>query len=312
MISVIMSTFREPLSYIKQSTDSILSQSYRDIELIIIVDDPDNNELITYLKNLSAQDPRVNVSINEKNCGLTESLNRAKRLARGEFIARMDADDISEVDRLETQLSYLLKQNYDLVGCNVNDMDENGELLSGHLTSLPTKDRAIKEYLKTNSAILHPTWFAKREIYDLFDYIDFPACEDYEFLVRIALAGKKLGNLKEPKLKYRINSKGISASRKVIQKTSQYYVRSNYCAGKVSSIGDFYDFLQSDKGLSKQHALKEYYRKSSMLKQYLRENKKVKFVSLGLFELLKSSEARNIVFSTLLEKKLRIKYGSNY
>ena len=312
MISVIMSTYREPLVYIKESTDSILNQSCRDLEFIIIVDAPDNNELISYLNNLSVQDQRVRVFINEKNCGLTESLNHAKRLARGEYIARMDADDISEPDRLEMQLRYLLEQNYDLVGCNVRDMDEKGELLSGHVTSLPTKDRTIKEYLKTNSSILHPTWFAKREVYDLFDYIDFPACEDYEFLVRIALAGKKLGNLKEPKLRYRINSKGISAGRKVVQKTSQYYVRRNYCAGKVSSLDEFYLFLNSDNGLSKQHALKEYYRKSSILKQYLHENKKVKFVSLGLYELLKSSEARNIVLSTLLEKKLRIKFGSDY
>lgn len=312
MISVIMSTYREPLRYIKQSTDSILNQSCRDLEFVIIVDDPDNNELIAYLKSLAAQDHRITVSINEKNCGLTESLNRAKRLARGDYIARMDADDISEADRLETQLNYLLEQDYDLVGCNVRDMDENGELLSGHVTSLPTKDRAIKEYLKTNSAILHPTWFAKREIYDLFDYIDFPACEDYEFLVRIALAGKKIGNVREPKLRYRINRESISANKKVIQKTSQYYVRKNYREGKESSIDSFYTFMKSPGGAKKRNDLAAYYKKSANLKQYLHDGKLLHFAVAGLCQFAVSHEARNVVISELKQKLIKVKYEKDY
>ena len=76
MISVVMSTYREPIKYIKESVNSILHQTYKDIEFIIIVDDPDNFELIQYLKNISHSDERIKLYINEKNIGLTASLNK--------------------------------------------------------------------------------------------------------------------------------------------------------------------------------------------------------------------------------------------
>ena len=97
MISVVMSTYKEPIEYIEQSINSILNQTYRDIEFVIIVDNPDNAEHIEYIQNRMSGDSRIKLSINEKNCGLTESLNRAIALARGTFIARMDADDIAEI-----------------------------------------------------------------------------------------------------------------------------------------------------------------------------------------------------------------------
>lgn len=307
-----MSTYKEPLEYIQLSLESILGQTYIELEFVIIVDAPDNEELISYLKERALGDSRIKISINEKNCGLTESLNRAIRLASGEYIARMDADDISEPERLESQLNYLIKYGLDLVGCNIRDIDEMGNIINPNGTDYPTTDGAIKEYLKTNSAIPHPTWFCKRTVYEEFQYIDFPSCEDYEFLTRIALNGLKLGNVKEPMLRYRINSKGISASKKVQQKTSQYFVRRNYNAGRISGLVEFINFVNSREGKKKQSSLTQYYEQSAKLKEYWVNGNNLRFILSGLKTVASKKEARNVIFCIYKEKRLKKKYGNNY
>ena len=269
MISVIMSVYQEPVSYVEKSVDSILNQTVQDIEFIIIVDDPNNKKVIQYLQMCIEKDKRIKFYINEKNCGLTESLNRAIRYSKGEYVARMDADDISELDRLEIELKSLVENNLDIVGCNIQNIDEKGNIISKKGSQYPSSDRAIKEYLRTNSALAHPTWLVKRSVYEEYmkigPYLEFPACEDYEFLTRIALDGKKLGNIKEVKLKYRINREGISSTKKVKQKLSHFFVNRCYKQGQKSNLEEFLEFVNESGGIRKKRSLTEYYRKSAMI-----------------------------------------------
>lgn len=312
MISVIMSTYREPIEYIRSSISSILNQTYKDIELIIVFDDPKNMELIQFVSSLAEKDNRIRYYVNEKNMGLTASLNRAKRLANGEYIARMDADDISELDRLSCQLEYLQNGGYDLIGCNVIDIDENDKIINHIGTQYPTNDNSIKSYLKINSAIPHPTWLVRKTIYDNYDYIDFPACEDYEFLTRIALDGHRLGNLKECKLRYRINSKGISSNKKILQKTSFSYVRDNYRQSQKSNYDDFLVFLNSVKGTRKKNSLLSYYTSTARLKEYRCNHKRVHFILLGIRIFVTEPEGRKIVSNAVKGKLMCIMWGKKY
>lgn len=103
-ISVIMSTFNEKLEWVKEAIDSIINQTYRNIEFIIIVDNPNNIELKNMLEQYCIEDDRIKIIVNEFNIGLVKSLNKALKICSGEFIARMDADDISVKYRLEKQL----------------------------------------------------------------------------------------------------------------------------------------------------------------------------------------------------------------
>ncbi len=313
MISVIMSTFREPIEYIRCAVDSIMNQTYQDIEFIIIVDDPENKGIISYLRDLENKDNRIIVSVNEKNCGLAESLNKAIMLSHGEYIARMDADDISEPDRLESELNLLLDKELDLVGCNICDIDEQGKLLNSAGTNYPTADNIIKKYLKADSAIPHPTWMVRREVYiNSGMYQKFPAAQDYEFLTRIALENKKLGNVKEPKLRYRINGAGISSKKKVLQKTIQYYVRQNYRNGKKSSLKEFGEFLNSIEGEKKRAGLQKYYQSSAKLKLFLAEKKYFSFFAAGIITFMLSKEGRLVVFGVLNNKILKLKHKYEY
>ena len=313
LISVIMSTYYEPLTWIEQAVDSILNQTYRDIEFIIVIDAPDNMELVRYAMKKKEQDNRIIVHINEKNMGLTASLNTAIKLANGEYIARMDADDTAEFDRLSCQMEYLISHNLDLIGCNVKDIDENGKILNPIGTHYPTSDKVIKKFLKTNSAIIHPTWLTRKSVYiEMGMYHDFPACEDYEFLTRIALAGYRLGNLKEAKQMYRINTKGISNTKKIMQKSSHYFVKHNYNAKRQSNLDEFYQCIESDAGKKKQKSLRNYYEDSAKLKEYYRARKWGMFLTAGIKTFIKSAEGRTVVISIFREKLLQLRYGKCY
>ena len=98
-ISVIMSTYKEPIEWIRRAIESILNQTYKNLEFIIVVDAPTYKELISLLNNYKDKDDRVKVVVNDSNIGLVESLNKALSLCNGSYVARMYADDKSLPER---------------------------------------------------------------------------------------------------------------------------------------------------------------------------------------------------------------------
>ena len=115
-ISVIMSVYKESPQILEQAIESILNQTFRTFEFIIILDNPSNFEAEKIIRKFSNQDNRIIYVKNEMNMGLSKSLNKAILISKYEYIARMDADDISLPTRLEDQLLYMKKNNLDLVG----------------------------------------------------------------------------------------------------------------------------------------------------------------------------------------------------
>jgi len=113
-ISVIMPVYNCEL-FLHDSIGSILKQSYRNYEFIIINDGSEDSSL-EIIKSYSSRDNRIKV-INQRNKGLIESLNLGVSISKGEYIARMDADDISLVNRFEMQLTHMINNNIDVCGC---------------------------------------------------------------------------------------------------------------------------------------------------------------------------------------------------
>ena len=110
-ISVLMSVYNEPVDWMRQAIESILNQTYKDFEFIIVNDNPEREENQLVLNEYRDKDSRISVLCNDQNIGLTKSLNKGLENANCEFVARMDADDIAFPDRLKLQLQYLLKQH---------------------------------------------------------------------------------------------------------------------------------------------------------------------------------------------------------
>lgn len=106
LVSVLMSVYNEPIDYIEKSVNSILRQTYRNFEFIIVVDNPSNDFLCEYLKRIEVEHDNVHIEINDKNMGLVKSLNKGLSFCNGRYIARMDADDISDKNRIEEQVFF--------------------------------------------------------------------------------------------------------------------------------------------------------------------------------------------------------------
>lgn len=211
VVTVLMSSYNERPAILDEAVESILNQSYADFELLIINDNPDNRELESTLSLMSAKDSRIRVVSNDKNVGLSLSLNRGLELARGDFICRMDADDISEPHRIEHQLSYLRSHGLDLVGSAMTVIDETGKVLYP-ADSIPHSPRAVAKALRFNNCVPHPTWLGRREVFSQ-GYRSIPLCEDYDFLVRAILQNWKVGNVPEQLVRYRMSQESISRTR---------------------------------------------------------------------------------------------------
>ena len=244
MISVIMSTYKEDERLLRESIESILNQTYRDFEYIIILDYPDNAVHKSVIEEYALKDDRIHFYINEKNMGLTDSLNRGLSLCHGEYIARMDADDISLPDRLERQMKYLEKNHYDLIGGITEMINENGSLLYS-IKSVPTDPKKINKALRYSQCIAHPTWLGKKEVFEKnAGYRHMPLCEDYDFTLRAVLNGFVISNLNEAVLKYRMTSNSISRSNLFEQYLYMSYITNEYKNNRIASVDKAYAYVQ--------------------------------------------------------------------
>ena len=244
LISIIMSVYNETDSVLALSVDSILSQSYSNFEFIIVDDNPNNTQIRDFLKRQS--DPRIVRIYNKENRGLVYSLNKALKVAKGGIIARMDADDISEKDRIEKEYRYLKNHNLDLVGTWIHLIDSQNNKI-GEL-KFPITSKGINQHIKLGGCIAHPSWMGKREVFvELNGYRSIPYCEDYDFLLRAIKAGFRMGNVPMFGLQYRIRKEGISLSNQNKQLTMRRYLARNRKKEEKIRMDSIEDFLMSDK-----------------------------------------------------------------
>lgn len=250
MISVIMSVYDESDEHLNASISSILNQTWTDFEFIIVNDNPDSNRVKSLL--LSITDPRVKVIYNDYNIGLARSLNLALKFSKGEYIARMDADDISFVDRLSRQLIYL-KKNSDvfLCGTNIVFIDENGCHL-GFNKKVETSFEKIKTGLKFSNMLHHPTWMFRKDLIDAIGYYNnLSSSQDYDFLLRCITLNYKVVNLTDKLLYYRFRLDSISNKKKFEQNSTAHFLQSKYFKffpqGKTKSYNDFkFDLIKKE------------------------------------------------------------------
>ena len=123
-VTVLMSVYNANLKELNEAVTSILNQTYKNFEFLIINDGTKNGE-----KQLieSYNDNRIRIIDNEKNMGLEKSLNKGIENAKGKYIIRMDADDISHIDRIDKQLKFIKEHSqYSIISSRVNYFDESG------------------------------------------------------------------------------------------------------------------------------------------------------------------------------------------
>ena len=245
LVSVIMSTYKEEEIFLRQAIESILNQTYKDFEYIIILDNPDNDLHKRIIQEYTNDDKRIKFYVNEKNMGLTASLNKGLGLAKGKYICRMDADDISINNRIEIQKKYIEENDYDLIGGISQMIDENGKSIYS-IKKVPTNMDKIKKALRYNQIISHPTWFGKKEVFEkLNGYRNMPLCEDYDFTLRAVLNGYKISNIDETVLKYRMTSSSISRSNLYEQYLFARFITKKYSKNKIADIKEAKQYVNN-------------------------------------------------------------------
>lgn len=243
LVSVLMCCYQEPENYLKLAIESILNQTYENLELLLVVDDPGNRMARQIVRNYSSADNRIVPIFNEDNIGLASSLNKAIQYAKGEYFCRMDSDDISNKERIEEQLSYLLANRLDLVGSFLDVIGEDSEFLY-QVANIPTQSRSVERALRYNNCVPHPSWFGKAAVFE-GGYREVPYAEDYDFLIRAVLSGFEVGNVPENLVKYRMSPNSISRSNMYKQYLVQKYLSRLFSRGKQADVDGLNCYLDS-------------------------------------------------------------------
>jgi len=204
LITVLMTTFNEPVEYIQQSIESVLNQTYANFELLIL-DDSSNEDAIQAIDSFK-RDNRVSVVRDKQRMGFVNALNKGMKMAKGEYIARMDADDICFNDRFEKQINFMqTHSDVDILGGNMKIIDENGIVVSQR--QYPCSKLSLKFSTIFRSPVAHPTVMFRRSIIEKNMFYDdlFKKAEDLEFWLRLRNNGFKIANMPEYVLYFRIS-----------------------------------------------------------------------------------------------------------
>jgi glycosyltransferase involved in cell wall biosynthesis len=212
LVSVIMPVYNAG-NFLYEAIESILNQTYKNIELIIIDDASTDNswEIISaYKRQFPGKIKTIRLEEN-LNKGGDAAANVGVRLAHGQFIARMDADDIAVLTRLEKQVRFLQKHpEVSLVGSCAYIIDKQGQVVGEK--KVPKKHKDIyKEYFVFHP-IIHPTVMIRREVLtgkSLYK-IDYESNNDYLTFFRMISEGMRFANLPEKLVYYRIHGKNDS------------------------------------------------------------------------------------------------------
>ncbi len=201
-----MSVFNDS-KYLDQSIKSILKQSYSNFEFIII-DDGSKDKTYEIVNRNMRIDNRIKF-FKRDHYGLASSLNFGISKAKGKYIARMDADDISHYKRFEKQIHILKNQNVDIVGSNITYIDKSGKLL-GEKICFPKNDIEIKWNLLFTNPIAHSTVMMKKSIFtNRFSYnVDYKYSQDYALWNKLS-KNYKFYNIQEILLKFRLKNDNV-------------------------------------------------------------------------------------------------------
>lgn len=290
LISVIMTNYNTPEEYLREAIDSILNQTYSNFEFII-VDDCSSDDSLSVIE--SYHDTRIKVLRNTENIGLTKSLNKALNVAKGEFIARMDSDDISEPRRFQKQVDFLSEHEEVIVcGTWVNFIGDVSPDKKSMCRVIPNREIFRIMLLFGNYPnIVHPTAMFRHESlkkYSISYDERFIFAQDYCMWVSCSKYGE-CANVPEILFNYRIHQGAISSNKKKAQEE---------CA-----IGIIRNQI-SDMGIEIQDEMMPYHR------NMFSERKKYDLnLKTWIMELIKANEKAKMYNQIILEKLLWKKWA---
>ncbi|MFL5902038.1 MAG: glycosyltransferase family 2 protein [Solirubrobacterales bacterium] len=218
LVSVLLPCF-DAERFVGEALDSLLAQTYGELE-ILVIDDASDDRTLEILEAYAARDERVRVLRNARNLGLIATLNRGVAEARGELIARMDADDVSARRRIERQVEVLRRHpDIDVVGTAIALVDGRGEPLKARPLRCLTPEGARFTALFA-TPLAHVTIVARASVMRAHPYGTSPDSlhtEDYELFARMLAGGARLCSIDEPLMTVRADPQGVSLRHEEVQ-----------------------------------------------------------------------------------------------
>jgi glycosyltransferase involved in cell wall biosynthesis len=210
-ISVVMPVFNGD-DFLELAIKSVLAQTYNNFEFIIINDGSTDNSLEIIRK---FSDNRIKLITNDQNLGIIKTLNKGMKLSQGDYIVRMDSDDICHPNRFEKQLRYM-ENHKDVAICGtwINEINEKGKNL--RTKSYSTDSIQLKYELLFSNVLAHPSIIIRKNIFDLNEFYydeNYIHAEDFELWNRLSKK-YRIANIPETLLNYRISKNGISRKKR--------------------------------------------------------------------------------------------------
>ena len=297
-ISVVMPVYNGEM-FLKEAMESILNQTYKDFEFLIVYDESTDGTL-SIIKDFQEQDTRV-VLINGNKEGISGALNKGIKEAKGKYIARMDADDISLLTRFEKQIIHMKGSELDICGGHQVLIDSEGTI--NGIGIMPRSHDLCGLSLMFRVPFPHPgVMIRKRFLTDNsleYGQSKYRTAEDFDMWVRMFTAGAKFGNIDDIVIQYRVLNNSLSAkstegSRRDVRSLVRMFrvEQQEYLSDVIKRLE--INLLSEDE--------------KSLVARYLINKFMTKFSIFGLYK-LKGIGLKNIVITLLSEIQRMFKYA---
>lgn len=221
-VSVLMPAYNAE-KYIGLAIQSILDQTYKNFEFIIL-DDCSKDHTWEIIQKYAKEDKRIITIHNEANLKIAETLNKGLKECKGKYIVRMDADDWSYPNRIEKQVEFMEK-NPEISVSGGSTLVCNKDMRPLGIRHYPISDEEIKESILRLNPIAHPASIWRKEF--LFKTRLYPhiiGAEDYALIVELS-SFSKLGNIEDVLIKFRVHSKSASNSAMILQQKTSMFIQ---------------------------------------------------------------------------------------
>ena len=207
LVSVIIPYYKKK-EYIISSVNSVLNQTYKNLEIIIIYDDL-NKEDLNLLKKIKKKDKRIKIYINKKNLGAGRSRNKGIKLSKGIFVAFLDSDDLWKKNKLKKQIFFMKKNGINASHTSYTIINSNNKIIG----SRNAKDMSYKLLLKSCDIGLSTVVLKKEIITSKIKFANIKTKEDYVLWLKITFNNNKIFALKDNLTKWRKLEDSLSSSK---------------------------------------------------------------------------------------------------
>ena len=200
--------FYSNLRLLKRAVNSVLNQTYKNFEIIVVYDNPESKENLIYLKKFISKKSKVKILINKKNIGAGYSRNRGIKKANGKFIAFLDSDDVWSKNKLSLQVKFMKKNGFLVTHTSYNIVDMKGKLLSNReAKDLKYKDLISSCDIGLSTVIIHRDLFKKNSLFP-----NLKTKEDYVLWLKISKKGTVFKGFKKSLTEWTKRPNSLSSS----------------------------------------------------------------------------------------------------